>query len=225
MIVALLVAASLADGKVQTFDVGREPRVEIANLAGDIEVFGEERGDVTVKAEREGGTEEERARWTVEVSAASGEVRVEACCGACGRTRRRCDGSGEVKVRFELHVPRGARLDVSTVSGDVAVKGVAGEQRLNSVSGDARVEGSAHDLEVHTVSGSVELAPGSVGRTAVNSVSGSVRLRLPAGADARVSLSTVSGKLDGVRGGGHVVLGKGTARIDVETVSGSVSLR
>jgi hypothetical protein len=195
MLIALLLAA-----QAWRFDAGPAPRVEIGNVAGSIVVQGEDRADVTVEAFREGGSEEEQRRWAVEIDGNAEGVTAHACCGGCERTRRRC-GDESVSVRFEVHVPRRARVFISSLSGDVQVRGVEGEEH------------------VETVSGRIELSPAQVAEIGVSSVSGAVRLRLPRGADARVSLSTVSGRMSGRK-----VFGRGTARIQVATVSGDIDV-
>ncbi|MEK6343744.1 MAG: DUF4097 family beta strand repeat-containing protein [Curtobacterium sp.] len=119
---------------------------------------------------------------------------------------------------------RGATLH--TVSGDVVVDGVAGDVTVNAVSGTTTVRDLDGALTVHTVSGDV-VATGSIPRfqadgvnadvvldlhgtrdaARVNTVSGSVNVRLEDGVPYRCTVSTASGKLQfddseirGVRG-------------------------
>lgn len=119
---------------------------------------------------------------------------------------------------------RGATLH--TVSGDVVVDGVAGDVTVNAVSGTTTVRDLDGALTVHTVSGDV-VATGSIPRfqadgvnadvvldlhgtpdaARVNTVSGSVSVRLEDGVPYRCTVSTASGKLQfddseirGVRG-------------------------
>ncbi len=119
---------------------------------------------------------------------------------------------------------RGATLH--TVSGDVVVDGVAGDVTVNAVSGTTTVRELDGALTVHTVSGDVA-ATGAIPRfqadgvnadvvldlhgtpdsARVNTVSGSVSVRLEDGVPYRCTVSTASGKLQfddseirGVRG-------------------------
>ncbi|GGL05088.1 hypothetical protein JOE58_003183 [Curtobacterium luteum] len=119
---------------------------------------------------------------------------------------------------------RGATLN--TVSGDVVVDGVAGDVTVNAVSGTTTVRELDGALTVHTVSGDV-VATGAIPRfqadgvnadvvldlhgtpdsARVNTVSGSVSVRLEDGVPYRCTVSTASGKLQfddseirGVRG-------------------------
>ncbi|GAA3340543.1 hypothetical protein GCM10017714_20690 [Curtobacterium pusillum] len=119
---------------------------------------------------------------------------------------------------------RGATLN--TVSGDVVVDDVAGDVTVNAVSGTTTIRELDGALAVHTVSGDV-VATGTIPRFSadgvsadvvldlhgtpesarVNTVSGSVSVRLEDGVPYRCTVSTASGKLQfddseirGVRG-------------------------
>ncbi|MGN8051021.1 DUF4097 family beta strand repeat-containing protein [Curtobacterium sp. 22159] len=119
---------------------------------------------------------------------------------------------------------RGATLN--TVSGDVVVDEVAGDLTVNAVSGTTTIRELDGALTVHTVSGDV-VATGAIPRftadgvsadvvldlhgtpdtARVNTVSGSVSVRLEDGVPYRCTVSTASGKLQfddseirGVRG-------------------------
>ncbi|OII04134.1 DUF4097 family beta strand repeat-containing protein [Curtobacterium sp. MCBA15_008] len=119
---------------------------------------------------------------------------------------------------------RGATLN--TVSGDVVVDELAGDLTVNAVSGTTTIRGLDGALTVHTVSGDV-VATGEIPRFSadgvsadvvldlhgtpdsarVNTVSGSVSVRLEDGVPYRCTVSTASGKLQfddseirGVRG-------------------------
>lgn len=117
-LVAALVAAAT---QTWTFNLGSAPAVSVEDVSGQIQITGEERLDVTVEATKSGGSDEEQAAWTLEVEGRDGKLHARA---RCARHDPRCRSSS-VKVRFVLRVPRAsigkgtARLDVSTVSGDV----------------------------------------------------------------------------------------------------------
>jgi hypothetical protein len=119
---------------------------------------------------------------------------------------------------------RGATLN--TVSGDLVVDGVAGDVTVNAVNGSTTIHDLDGALTVHTVSGDV-VATGEIPRFSadgvsadvvldlrgtpdaakVNTVSGSVSVRLEDGVPFRCTVSTATGKLQfddaeikGVRG-------------------------
>jgi DUF4097 and DUF4098 domain-containing protein YvlB len=85
-------------------------------------------------------------------------------------------------------------LDVNCVSGDVAVRGdVTGDVTIKSVSGDARLESVGGKLSVQSVSGDVRVGPlGSSAST--KTVSGDVRLEGVRAGDVR--FNSVSGDLE-----------------------------
>lgn len=147
------------------------------------------------------------------------------------------DEQNDTRVDFTVRVPAGVRLVARTVSGDVEAHSLRGPVEGHSVSGDVRISTSAW-AEAATVSGNVEVKLGSVGSGETlrfRTVSGNVEVALPAGADAEVRASAVSGRvhsdfpLEVNRGFMHQhvrgTLGRGGRRIELETVSGSVRLR
>jgi Putative adhesin len=129
-------------------------------------------------------------------------------------------------------------VDANTVSGGVEAQGINGKLNFNTVSGDLTLaEGWLERLDVNGVSGDVtaDLDLDPLGGMQVTTVSGEVMLRLPAEADARVNLHSVSGDVRSefaelrrssapasrsVSGS----LGAGSGQVSVTTMSGRVML-
>ena len=129
-------------------------------------------------------------------------------------------------------------VDANTVSGTVEAQGINGTLNFNTVSGDLTLaEGWLERLDVNGVSGDVtaDLDLDPLGGMQVTTVSGEVMLRLPAEADARVNLHSVSGDVRSefaelrrssapasrsVSGS----LGAGSGQVSVTTMSGRVML-
>jgi hypothetical protein len=129
-------------------------------------------------------------------------------------------------------------VDANTVSGAVEAQGINGKLNFNTVSGDLTLaEGWLERLDVNGVSGDVtaDLDLDPLGGMQVTTVSGEVMLRLPAEADARVNLHSVSGDVRSefaelrrssapasrsVSGS----LGAGSGQVSVTTMSGRVML-
>lgn len=119
--------------------------------------------------------------------------------------------SGEVQVRESRVMSVGidtvsgdvdAALDspditLDSVSGDIQLAGGAGEElSVDTVSGDATLRlGEVQRVRMETVSGDLELSARLArgGSLAADSVSGSVRLRLPADTSANLAVETFSG--------------------------------
>jgi hypothetical protein len=217
-IVFVLLAASPAQN--WKFKVGATPEVRVANIAGSIAVQGGSGDEVIVDATIVG----EPSEWTVDVKQEGSEVHARACCGPCDSHSN--EGCRSGKVDFVLNVPSQSKLTIKSVASEVKVDGVAGAQTIKSVSGQIEDSGSASSLDVHSVSGTISLSPKAVGRTDIHTVSGDVKIKLPANPDAKVQLSTVSGKLNGqpaeLGKRSEASYGPGTVAMNIRTVSGSV---
>jgi len=129
-------------------------------------------------------------------------------------------------------------VDANTVSGTLEAQGISGKLNFNTVSGDLTLaDGWLERLDANAVSGDVtadiDLDP--LGGMQVTTVSGEVTLRLPAEADARVNLHSLSGDVRSEftelqRSSAPVSrsvsgsLGAGSGQVSVTTMSGRVML-
>jgi len=149
-----------------------------------------------------------------------------------------------------------SRASVKSVSGGITLDGVAGDVEANTVSGALEAQGINGRLNFRTVSGDLTLADGwlerldanmvsgdvtadvdldPLGGMQVTTVSGEVTLRLPAEADARVNLHSLSGDVRSefpelIRSSAPASrsvsgsLGAGSGQVSVTTMSGRVVL-
>ena len=130
--------------------------------------------------------------------------------------------------------------ELDTVSGDIRAKDVSGETRVESVSGDLSVSGGPwRELRAESVSGDVEVRIEKMGRNddlLVDAVSGDVRVLLPGDAALGITAATLSGDIETFVGqvdepeygpgeSLEAQIGKGGARLGVETQSGDITLR
>jgi hypothetical protein len=155
-------------------------------------------------------------------------------CDADGMYDAGGDGNGELAAELTVQLPAGALLDATTVNGEVKVQGVTGEVRATTVNGDIGVESTGAPVKANTVNGRVRVRAGA-GDVKAKSVNGDVDVTLPAAVDAEVRAETVHGSIDndfGLVAEGDVVgrqlrgtLGKGTYKIALQTVNGSIKLR
>lgn len=130
-------------------------------------------------------------------------------------------------------------VTTETVSGDVSSRGQSGKLRGETVSGGVTLNAfGGSSVRLHTVSGEVfadlkQAEPDSSAE--VETVSGSVYLRLPINSSQKVRVESVSGRLTSAfpelradSGPGSRTLkgslGDGRGKVKVSTVSGSVSL-
>ncbi|MEY9213653.1 DUF4097 family beta strand repeat protein [Thermobifida halotolerans] len=166
----------------------------------------------------------------VEVTSATAPI---VAAGLTAKTQLR-SASGDVTLDGV-----GGEMEVNTVSGDLEARNLTGRLSFKSVSGDLEVAGGRFsDLSGTTASGElladVDLAPAA--RAALNSVSGTVALRVPTDTSATVELRSATGALDSafsldrqnLRGlsrlSGKIGTGVDPATITTTTVSGAVSL-
>lgn len=148
-------------------------------------------------------------------------------------------GRGSVRVNSvegALQV-RGAsgRLSLATVDGDISGSNLEGDLEVTAVDGDVLLQGiRAANVEASTVDGDIDMS-GEIrgdGRYRLSSHDGDVRLTAPS-LDATVSISTFEGEFTSdfpvtVNTAGRKMtftLGKGSARIELESFDGEVALR
>ena len=211
MVTTLLVGLAFAtpilaqDTITRRIEAGSTPELRLTNVAGDITIAGGEGTAIVIEATKRGGSQEARDRVEVEISERGDRVEVRT---RYGRSIRR-----GVAVDFDVQVPRGGEVFVTSVSGDVTVETIDGETRVESVSGDLRVTGVARLDGLKSVSGDLVLADVSADRELeAETVSGSIRGR---NVDApRLEMTTVSGDVE--------LLEVHSSRADVSSVSGTL---
>jgi len=102
-----------------------------------------------------------------------------------------CGGGGGTDLVVE--VPRGARVEFGTVSGDLHAGGLRGPQRYKTVSGDIELEEVDGPVDLDSTSGDVRLRASGTVRLDLRTVSGDIAAR--AGVVERLALQTMSGDM------------------------------
>ena len=222
IVLGLLLATTAAAEEVnRKMDASPDGYVHISNISGRVSVAGWSRDEVEVTGEIGPKVEEllfERSgdRITIKVKV----------------PRRSSRG---IESQLHIRVPERSSIDVGTVSADIEVSGVRGEQKLEAVSGDIDTECDGADVTAGTVSGDVSIrGNGKDAETHAASVSGDVGLYQLAG---DVFAESVSGDLlieDGSfdRASFNVVNGdiifrselRSGGKLKAETVNGEVDL-
>lgn len=178
-------------------------RVEIDNLKGRVEVRAWSRPEVKITGSLGAGVE----KFSVEGDQRSLRIQV--------KYPNRAPNTEPTML--VVQVPLQAELEVSTVSADINVHGVAPrELSLASVSGDITANGAPRRASVESVSGDLALTFNS-GDVEASAVSGD--LALGGRLSGEVAVETVSGNMR--------VDSKGERlrRLSVETVSGDADLK
>ena len=144
------------------------------------------------------------------------------------------------EVRYTLTVPHAATLRrIETVNGVISITNAHGRVSARTVNGRIEARGLTNEVDLSTVNnGIVAEFDAIVAKQdiALDTVNGSIELRLPATASAELKAGTINGsiendfglapsaekwigrKLDGT-------IGDGAARIQLKTVNGSIQIR
>lgn len=218
-----LTSLVVAEELDRTMDADPNGEVSISNLAGKVDVKGWDRSQVLVT----GTLGDDVENFIFDRDGRDITIKVKVPDRSWGRK--------DVSSDLMVHVPAASSLDISTVSADIGIEGVTGEQDLQSVSGDVTTEAFAADVEAETVSGDVDIAGnGGDGDWDLSSVSGDVMVE---GLSGEIDAGVVSGDLEVSNGAfdsvsletvnGDIVF-KGTLRpsgkVDIESVNGSVDV-
>jgi DUF4097 and DUF4098 domain-containing protein YvlB len=185
--------------------MGRDGRLTVANVSGDITVTGGTGDEVSIEAvKRARGDRDDLRSVDIEVDDRGGRVEV----------RTNYSGRNEhVAVDYTITVPSTAAVELSAVAGSLKVTDVKGSVRLNTVSGSISASGSPRVEAAKSVSGSVTLSGIALdGDLNAGSVSGPVTVN---GVKARgLDLGSVSGNL--------VITDASCDRLTAKSVSGTV---
>jgi len=218
-----LASPALAESIDQTEDADDTGKVEIFNLSGEVEVFGWDRSEIRVT----GTVGDDAEEFIFEVSGDVTTIRV--------KVPDRIHGHKDVSSDLVIRIPEGSSIEIDTVSADITVEGVQGEQELQSVSGDLVTEAFAADIDAETVSGDVEVEGSNEDLEAkLESVSGDVASDSMSG---EIKAGSVSGDIDITDGdfdrarlesvNGDITFAaalRSDGKLDVETVNGTVDV-
>jgi len=217
--------------------------VEIKNINGWIDAEATGGDQVEVSAEKIGP---EADQVKIQVVPSSDGVTI---CAIYPRSSSSCE-PGEswhvnnhgdrTKVNFTVRVPQNLRFSGQSINGEVKAQDMGRSVRATSVNGSVHVSTKSW-AQAETVNGSIEVAMGSAdwnGKLKIETVNGSISLKLPDDLSADVRFRSVNGNLNtdfpltiqgslGSMPGNHHAegrIGSGGRELDVETVNGSVRL-
>jgi DUF4097 and DUF4098 domain-containing protein YvlB len=187
----------------RAFDVGSAPTVSVDNVAGSLTVRSGDGNQIQVVAVKHAALRRDLERIEVEITPEQGALRIET-------TKPRSLVSAWVDLT--ITAPSGSRLDLSTGSGKVEVRGFDGGAQVHTGSGSIVVEALQGDVALHTGSGSVSIQE-AAGRLKADSGSGSIKVQ---GMDGELEAHTGSGSFD-VRGAvGTTRLSTGSGGVDYQ---------
>jgi hypothetical protein len=151
-------------------------------------------------------------------------------CGENGDYSVSNTKNNDLNVAFKVKLPKGTRLDSSTINGQIDIQGTTAPVKAESVNGAVHVDTASAALDVETVNGaiSINIASAGAGDVKVQTVNGSIDVTVPKGFDADVSAETVNGSVviagQKYRHSAQVTLGKGGRKVNAETVNGSIAV-
>ncbi len=223
-ILAAIVTPAAAEQELnKRVTVAPDATVDVSNVQGSVDVTAWDRNEV----ELTGTLESDKDK--LEFEATDRMVRIEV-----NRPEGKYHDSEDDAI-LTLRVPKGARLVIDTVSADITVGGVGGEQRLESVSGTIETQAYDAPMSLRSVSGEV-MVMGNQGKALVSTenvsgsttasgirggyegqaVSGSINAKVAAA--ERLRVSSVSGDVEI-----HADL-TSAARVEMESISGVIAL-
>jgi hypothetical protein len=207
-VVLLASVVAAAQDFSKQYNLAAGGHISIHSVSGNVKVIGYNGSAVLVTAEKEG-----RDRDRVEVEDLSGGDRIEL------RSRYPEHCNCQASINFTVQVPRGAKYSfdkIGSASGDIEIRGVAGDINGRSASGDVTIEDVQGNINASSASGNVRVtkATGTVnahsasgdvevdlagiegtGNMEFTSASGDVRVKAPASLDAEVDMSVTSGDI------------------------------
>lgn len=235
LIAALTVPASAAERTwSNSYTLADGATFSLSNINGDAVIRGVRGNQVTVTATLSAPTEADLDALDISVDKSTRRLSVET---DYSKKRGRWGNSGSVS--YEVEVPRNIRLDeLELVNGSLQLENLSGDIEASLVNGSLDARGLGGSVELETVNGRLEVMFDSVDdnqRIELESVNGSIELILPSDVGARIEATTVHGKIRNDFGlkvdkGEYVgsdmqgTIGGGDARIQLETVNGSIEV-
>jgi hypothetical protein len=171
---------------VRELDLGLQGSIEITLSANTVRLLGVDGTRVSVRVPADRAIDEELV-----IDELPGRVRV--------REVERGHRLGPVRMwgrqpaPVEIDLPRDARVELQTLSGDVVASGIHGASQWSSASGDLRLELGDGAVTADSMSGDVTLDAAHPSVVAMRAVSGDVRVR--AERIGELAVSTTSGSI------------------------------
>jgi DUF4097 and DUF4098 domain-containing protein YvlB len=199
----------------KTVMLGRNGRLELDSLAGDVQITGGGGDEVRITAtKRVNGANETAARdqlraTDIVVTERTGNVSIQA-----EATRGR---QGLAAVDYVITVPAGTDLLLDTIAGDITLKNTSGDIRIDSKAGDISItDTKSRDVDVKTVSGDVQLQQVDAERVSIESTAGDIEYRGRLAKNGHYEFKTTGGDV-------HIVPDTSAFDVEASTFSGDFS--
>jgi DUF4097 and DUF4098 domain-containing protein YvlB len=235
LLIGTLAFAETRKEPVQTFPLQAGGYLSLENIKGDVTIEGWKKNEVSISAVKKGNRKDlDRMKIVVDVDKYEGKDWIHV--GTAHDIFSLNSGS----VDYTIKAPSNAILeDIELVNGNLKVTGVTGYLSLGTVNGSITASGMAGNAWIETVNGNLDLSfdKMSKGQTVdLESVNGTILLRIPAKANAQVDAETLNGNISSefgltVEKGEWIgrsmegLIGSGGARITLETVNGNIEVK
>jgi DUF4097 and DUF4098 domain-containing protein YvlB len=208
LLLCLCVGQALADTPINLSHTATPAvHVSISNVKGTVSVVAWDRNQVQVSGQLGDGAKP----LAITGTDADMQVKVEPQGGGSMFNWHGDNAMGSSTL--ELHVPKGASLDIGVVSAPLVIDGIdGGSIVVNTVSGRSRINARTPSLKVESVSGGIELA-GHAEHADLQTVSGDILAPI---LGSQVKLQTISGRIQADGGPWQ--------KLTLSTVSGNVQL-
>lgn len=242
-VLALLVSgglfASVTEEETFSFPLSDGGRFSISNVNGSITIAGGSGDTVEIVATKKADNQKDLDKIKIEISHSADEIVVETELGSSDKWFS-WGGNNSGHVTYDVVVPANTELDsVDTVNGGVSISGVSNNVVAESVNGGVEVEDLTGDTDLSTVNGSVEATFSRLGgdqRVKAETVNGRVTINLPEDANVKISADTLNGGINArdfnlepdkgyVGSDLNASIGDGSARLNIDTVNGSIKIR
>ena len=222
-VVGLLAWSPLAAEQTVSSSINADPDaiVQVSYLSGTVRITGGSNGTVEVS-----GTVGDDAELDIDGRGDQIDIEVDI-------PERRRNSNIKVAANLEIQVPRGASVEVETLSGTIDISGINGSVEVETMSGNVTVSGSPSTVSVEGVSGSINIS-GSRSSTEAESVSGKIMIE---DVEGDIQAAVVNGEIEirNARAGDVEIEGVntsivfegslgGSSRMTVESYVGNVEL-
>lgn len=243
LLLASAVLAGTAAAKVtekfsQTHPLAAGGTVSLSNLNGNVEIIGWDKAEVSIDAEKSARDEDVLARTDIVVEAEGDRITIKTKHRKNGMPWSWFRGDRIASVRYTVRVPASlAHLKVDTMNSNVTTENIRGNVKIATMNGRIRANGLAGDANLDTMNGRIHASFEKLGagqNLSFDTMNGSCEIVVPADASARVSASTMNGRISSelpmtisksTRRSLRGDIGKGEATLKLDSMNGSLTIR
>ena len=171
--------------------------LKLRNFSGRVNLTPASGNDVIIKAVRT-AEREQLDHIKLEIETTGSTVSIDANKRDAGWDERN-HKDNVVRTDFDIQVPVSAMLDVYGFSSDLDIRGITGDQKLETFSGDITMEGAKGSVEAKTFSGRIDInltGAGAAPAVSAETFSANIRVHLADNAKGEVSFDSFSGRFE-----------------------------